>query len=365
MNHDAKIYVAGHTGLVGSALMRALTEAGFNNIVTRDFAELDLRRQQEVEDFFAAEQPDYVFLAAAKVGGILANATYPADFIYDNLMIATNVIHVAYRFKVKKLLNLGSSCIYPKNAPQPLKEEYLLTGPLEETNEPYALAKIAAIKLCRYYNQQYGTQFISLMPTNLYGPNDNFNFETAHVLPALLRKFHLAQLLAAGDMRAVRTDCMRYSLGFGINVVKMDDAQLIVVLKQLGITAEAVTLWGSGKVYREFLHVDDLASAALFFTRMSEPILSECINVGSGVDLTINELASMIRGVVGFNGSIVYDSTKPDGTARKVLDCSLLKSYGVVLDVITKERLAVLYDWYRSKKYFEVIAPTCLNIENV
>ncbi len=307
-----------------------------------------MRRQQEVEDFFATEKPEYVFLAAAKVGGILANSTYPADFIYDNLMIATNVIHAAYRFKVKKLLNLGSSCIYPKNAPQPLKEEYLLTGPLETTNEPYALAKIAAIKLCRYYNQQYGTQFISLMPTNLYGPNDNFNFETAHVLPALLRKFYLAQLLVEGDMRAVRTDCLRYSLGFGINVAQMDDIQLIAVLKQLGITAETVTLWGSGKVYREFLHADDLASAALFFMRMSEPILSECINVGSGVDLTINELASMIREVIGFKGDVVFDISKPDGVLRKIMDVSRLQSYGVSYQGVCIKTLTSTLIWYEN-----------------
>ncbi|MBM3886937.1 GDP-L-fucose synthase, partial [Candidatus Dependentiae bacterium] len=292
MNKDAKIYVAGHLGLVGSAIMRRLKTSGYTNIVVRTFEELDLRRQADVENFFAQEKPEYVILAAAKVGGILANSTYKAEFIYDNLMIAANVIHAAYKFGVKRLINLGSSCIYPKNAPQPLKEEYLLTSSLEETNEPYAIAKIAAIKLCRYYNEQYGTQFISLMPTNLYGPNDNFNLETSHVLPAIMRKLHLAKLLKQKRFDEIRTDLQRHSLGFGIqgDWQICSEEKIVQSLAHLGIAADQVLLWGSGQVFREFLFVDDLAEAILFFMQKVSCFSDELINVGTGRDTTIYEL---------------------------------------------------------------------------
>ncbi len=286
---NSRIYVAGHRGLVGSAIMRKLESDGYTNIAVRTSKELDLRRQIEVEAFFTQEKPDYVFLAAAKVGGILANNTYKAEFIYDNIIIAANVINAAYKAGVKKLLNLGSSCIYPKFAPQPMKEEYLLTGILEPTNEPYAIAKIAAIKLCRYYNEQNGTNFISVMPTNLYGPNDNFDLETSHVLPALIRKFHEAK------------------------VAKHD----------------SVVLWGTGEPLREFLYVDDLADACVFLMKNYDySDIGEFINIGTGTDIKIVELAQLIKRITGFEGEIRHDRTKPDGTPRKLLDISRICSLG-------------------------------------
>jgi GDP-L-fucose synthase len=302
---DARVYVAGHRGLVGSAIVRALKARGYRNLILRTSAELDLRDSAAVASFFEKERPDYVFLAAAKVGGILANSTYPAQFIYDNLMIQANVIHAAYRQAVRKLLFLGSSCIYPKHAPQPMKEEYLLTGPLEPTNEPYAVAKIAGIKLCQAYNRQYGTRYISLMPTNLYGPNDNFDLETAHVIPALIRKFDTA--------------------------------------KEEG--APYVTVWGTGTPRREFLHVDDLAAACLFL--MAHYDENEPINVGTGEDLPIAELAAMIKEVVGYRGEIVYDRSKPDGTPRKLLDVTRLRRLGWRPKIGLEEGLRDTYAWYR------------------
>ena len=272
--------------MVGSALVRRLQQDGFNNLVCRTSAELDLRNQQAVADFFAAEKPDYVFLAAAKVGGIHANNTYRGEFLYDNLMIQNNIIHQAYRHQVKKLMFLGSSCIYPKMAPQPLKEEYLLTGPLEPTNEPYAIAKIAGIKLCDAYRDQYGCNFISVMPTNLYGPNDNYDLNNSHVLPALIRKFHEARLR----------------------------------------NEPSVTMWGTGKPRREFLHADDLADACFYLmNHYNEPGL---VNIGTGEDIEIGELARLIRDVVGYQGEIVHDLSKPDGTPRKLMDVSKLHSFG-------------------------------------
>lgn len=286
MQKQDKIYIAGHRGMVGSAIMRRLQRDGFENIIVRTSAELDLRNQEAVARFFAEEQPDYVFLAAAKVGGIVANNTYRAEFIYDNLMIETNIIHYAYKSGVKKLMFLGSSCIYPKMAPQPLKEEYLLSGYLEQTNEPYAIAKIAGIKMCDAYREQYGCNFISVMPTNLYGPNDNYNLTTSHVLPALIRKFHEA--------------------------------------KEEG-TSE-VTVWGSGTPKREFLYADDLADACVFLMNTYNEL--GLVNVGVGEDLTIQELAELIKDVTGFEGDIVFDSSKPDGTPRKLMDVSKLHSLG-------------------------------------
>jgi GDP-L-fucose synthase len=286
MEKSAKIFVAGHRGMVGSAIVRKLQTEGYNNLVLRTSSELDLRNQVAVENFFANEKPEYVFLAAAKVGGILANNTYRADFLYENLMIESNVIHQSYVHKVKKLLFLGSSCIYPKLAPQPLKEEYLLSGYLEETNEPYAIAKIAGIKLCESYRRQYGCDFISAMPTNLYGPNDNYDLNNSHVIPALIRKFHEA---------------------------KESNSPTVVV-------------WGSGKPLREFMHVDDLAEACLFL--MENYSEAEFVNIGTGEEMSINALARLIQKVVGYNGEITFDATKPDGTPRKLMDVSKLFNLG-------------------------------------
>lgn len=286
MNKNSKIYIAGHKGMVGSAILRKLKAEGYSNIITRASAELDLSRQLEVEEFFKAEKPEYVFLAAAKVGGIHANNTYRADFLYTNLMIQNNIIHSSYLNNVKKLLFLGSSCIYPKMAPQPLKEEYLLTGLLEQTNEPYAIAKITGIKMCESYRRQYGCNFISVMPTNLYGPNDNYDLNNSHVLPALLRKFHTA---------------------------KIENQSF-------------VEIWGSGTPYREFLHVDDLADACFFL--MLNYDSSDLINIGVGEDITIKDLALLIKKVVGFEGELKFDSSKPDGTPRKLMDVTKLHNLG-------------------------------------
>jgi GDP-L-fucose synthase len=308
MEKNAKIYVAGHRGLVGSALIRKLKLEGYTNLVVRTSKELDLRRQADVETFFKQERPAYVFLAAAKVGGILANSTYKAEFIYDNIMIAANVIHASYRSGVKRLLNLGSSCIYPKHAPQPMKEEYLLTGPLEPTNEPYAIAKIAAIKLCRYYNEQYGTNYLSVMPTNLYGPNDNFDLETSHVLPALIRKFHEAKISGQGS----------------------------------------VTIWGSGEPFREFLYVDDLADACVFLMMRKEyDHLGEFINIGTGNDVQIKTLAAIVMRIVGFEGIIEYDHSKPDGTPKKLLDVSRMSSLGWKPTVSLEEGIVLTYKTFK------------------
>jgi GDP-L-fucose synthase len=323
MNKDSKIYVAGHRGLVGSALVRKLRDQGYTNLVLKTSRELDLRRQADVESFFDREKPEYVFLAAAKVGGILANNTYKAEFIYDNIMIAANAINASHKFGVKKLLNLGSSCIYPKFAPQPMKEEHLLTGLLEPTNEPYAIAKIAAIKLCRYYNEQFGTNFISVMPTNLYGPNDNFDLNTSHVLPALIRKFHEAKL-------------------------KMEQAKVEV---KAGSSSqpkpEPVTLWGSGEPYREFLYVDDLADACIFLMeRYDYKDIGEFINIGTGTDITIRDLALLIKEIVGFEGEVINDRTKPDGTPKKLLDVSKINSLGWKAKTSIRDGIKKIYELY-------------------
>ena len=304
MDKQAKIYVAGHRGLVGSAIVRRLQKDGYENLLIRRSKELDLREQQAVRDFFADVKPDYVILAAARVGGILANDTYPAEFIYDNLMMEVNVVDAAYRQKVKKLLALGSTCIYPRLAPQPIKEEYLLTGPLEPTNEWYAVAKIAGIKLCQAYRRQYGCSFIAAMPTNLYGPGDNFDLENSHVLPALIRKFHTA--------------------------------------KENG--ESSVTLWGTGKPLREFLHVDDLADACLFLLKNYDD--EEIVNIGVGEDLSIAELAGIVRNVVGFEGEIVYDASKPDGTPRKLVDVIKINRLGWHAKTGLHEGVAKTYQWF-------------------
>jgi len=347
MNKDDAIYVAGHRGLVGSAIERLLRERGYRNILTRTQAELDLTRQEQVERFFEAHRPAYVFLAAARVGGIGANASFPAQFIYDNLAIALNVIHSAWRHGARRLLNLGSSCIYPRMAAQPLKEEYLLTGPLEPTNEAYAVAKIAAIKLCRHYNHQYGTSFFSLMPTNLYGPNDNFDFDSSHVLPALIRKLHIARLLSQGDFRGIRAD-LSHRRGPPAPAEESDE-ETTRKLEAYGILPGRVTLWGTGTPHREFLHVDDLAEACLML--MDKPELSavgDFLNVGMGKDISIAELARMIRGIVGFEGEIVFDPSKPDGTPRKLLDITRTLELGWRPRIALKEGIARTYRWYTS-----------------
>lgn len=352
MNKSSKIYVAGHEGLVGSAVMRRFTSSGYANLVTRTFAQLDLRRQSDVEFFFEQERPEYVVLAAAKVGGILANNTYKAEFIYDNLMIAINVIHAAYKYGVKRLVNLGSSCIYPKNAPQPMKEEYLLTGPLEETNEPYAIAKIAAIKLCRYYNEQHGTQFISLMPTNLYGPGDNYNLETSHVLPALIRKFYLAQLLAERNYDKIFEDMQTVPLGWGLeNFIKTPE-NVLTVLKKIGISADEVQLWGSGQVHREFMHVDDLASAVEFSFVLDWQVALKgdaLLNVGSGKDLTIQNLAAMIAYRIGYKGMIRFDNQKPSGTYKKLLSVDKVNKLGWKAQIDLIEGLNCMIEEYQNR----------------
>ena len=342
--------MAGHRGLVGSAILRKLQSLGFNNFVVREQADLDLRRRDAVEQFFLAEKPEFVFLAAAKVGGIFANSTYKAEFIHDNLAIALNVIDASYRSGVKKLLNLGSSCIYPKLAPQPLREEYLLTGPLESTNEPYAIAKIAAIKLCTYYNEQYGTNFLSAMPTNLYGPGDNFNLETSHVLPALLRKFHLGMLLSSGRVEEMRRDIEAKPLGLGADSHGVSaDSKIVELLGQRGIFDGRIRLWGTGAALREFLYSDDLADAVVHLMMHHDAqALGELINIGVGTEISIEGLAQKIKRLVGFSGEIVFDSSKPDGTPRKLLDISKITALGWKPRISLDEGLKHLYDWYRG-----------------
>ena len=350
MDRNAKIYVAGHKGLVGSAMIRMLQSKGYANLLTRSLEDLDLKNQQAVMDFFQTERPEYVFLAAAKVGGILANSTFKAEFIYDNLVIATNVIEASYRSGIKKLLNLGSSCIFPKLAEQPLKESSLLTGLLEPTNEPYAIAKIAAIKLCRYYNEQYGTNFISVMPTNLYGPGDNFDLQTSHVLPALTRKFHLAKLLTGRKFTEIRDDIRKRQIGFGLTLDRSaSDAQAEQVLASIGIKPNAVTLWGTGSPFREFLFVNDLAEACVFLMETYDAKnIGEFVNIGFGTDVTIRELASTVSSVVGFPGEILFDSSKPDGTPRKLLDSGRINELGWRPRTALAVGIRLGYEWYLS-----------------
>lgn len=302
MEKEAKIYVAGHRGMVGSAIVRALEKQGYTNIIKRTSKELDLRRQDKVEEFFTNEKPDYVFLAAAKVGGILANSEAPADFMYDNMILEMNVIHSAFQNKVKKLMFLGSSCIYPRMAPQPMKESCLLTSELEKTNEAYALAKISGLKYCEYLNKQYGTDYISVMPTNLYGPNDNYHPEHSHVLPALIRRFHEAK----------------------VN------------------NLDKVVIWGTGKPLREFLYVDDLADACVYL--MNTYSGNETVNLGTGKELTIKELAELVKKVIGFKGEITFDPTKPDGTPRKLLDVSKLEKLGWYYKTELEDGIKLAYD---------------------
>lgn len=361
---SAKIYIAGHIGLVGSALYRCFQSQGYTNILTRTFEELDLRNQQATEDFFKKEKPEYVVLAAAKVGGIVANNTYRAQFIYENLMIQNNVIHSAYQNHVKKLLFLGSSCIYPKLAPQPLKEEYLLTSELEYTNEPYAIAKIAGIKMAESYSIQYGCNFISVMPTNLYGPNDNYDLEKSHVLPALIRKMHLGKLLEQGNWDAIRSDLDQRPIE-GIDGKASQD-KIIAIFLKYGLKLEPsikgcmpnvfVTLWGTGTPRREFLHSDDMANACVFimnqidFSDVSKdkPIINTHINIGSGIDLTIKELADIVKDIVGFSGELIWDRSKPDGTMQKLMDVSKLQKLGWKYTIELKDGIREVYHKYST-----------------
>jgi GDP-L-fucose synthase len=354
MNRDSKIYIAGHRGLVGSAILRNLKKMGYTKLLTRTSKELDLRVQASTERFFEKEQPEYVFLSAAKVGGILSNNTYKADFIYDNIMIAANVIHSAYTYRVKKLLNLGSSCIYPKFSPQPMKEDYLLTGSLEPTNEPYAVAKISAIKLCRYFNEQYGTNFLSVMPTNLYGPHDNFNLETSHVLPALIRKMYLGKCLQNDDFNTMRKDLQKYPIR-KYDISKINNKEIANLLSGFGIKAGSsslstvVEIWGSGKPYREFLYVDDLADACVFLMEHYDyKNIGEFINIGAGKDIEIRDLAELVKDTIGFEGKIKYDLSKPDGTPRKLLDSSRITSLGWKPKTSLEEGIKKTFQWYIS-----------------
>lgn len=331
MNKTSRVFIAGHRGMVGSAIVRNLSSVGFQNLVYKTHDELDLLDQDKVFRFLREEQPEWVIVAAARVGGILANNTYRGQFIYENLTIESNLIHGAHQAGINNLLFLGSSCIYPRDCPQPMKEEYLLTGPLEETNEPYAIAKIAGIKLCENYHRQYGRNYFSVMPTNLFGPNDNYDLETSHVLPALLRKMHLAQCLANNDWNAIRSDLNQ----FPINNVDgaASKVEILTTLQKHGLAQDRLTLWGTGSPFREFLHVDDLADACVYLMKniRAEDVYSQGIshlNIGTGTDLTIRELAEMIKAIVGFGGELRWDRSRPDGTPKKLLDVSRMKELG-------------------------------------
>ncbi|MGM0619483.1 MAG: GDP-L-fucose synthase family protein [Bacteroidota bacterium] len=373
MNKNSKIYIAGHRGLVGSAIWKNLQQKGYTNLIGKTRAELNLLNQNAVEQFFAEEKPEYVFLAAAKVGGIVANNTYRGEFIYENLTIQNNIIHIAWKHGVKKLLFLGSTCIYPKEAPQPMKEDSLLTSPLEYTNEPYAIAKIAGIKLCESYNLQYGTDFISVMPTNLYGPNDNFDLEKSHVLPALLRKIHLGKCLEDNNWQAVRNDLNNRPIK-GINGSATND-EILHILSKYGILpplggtegGPAVEIWGSGKPLREFLWSEEMADACVYLMEnisfndvapsssslkkrdkgeLNPEIRNTHINIGTGMEISIKKLAELIKQTVGFGGNLVFNTSKPDGTMRKLTDVSKLHDLGWQHKIDIAEGVKKLYKWY-------------------
>jgi len=356
MDKNKKIYIAGHKGMVGSAILRNLQAKGFSNIVFRSLNELNLMVQADVNAFFAKEKPDYVFVAAAKVGGIVANNTYRAEFIYENLMIQNNIIHAAHVNGAEKLLFLGSSCIYPKLAPQPMKEEYLLTGPLEFTNEPYAIAKIAGIKMCESYFRQYGSNFISVMPTNLYGPNDNYDLEKSHVLPALIRKMHLGKCFETNNWDSIRKDMHKNPVK-GING-DATESEIMAVLKTFGIhpprnNKEAfVELWGTGNVFREFLHVEDMADACVYLmnqldaNHLYNELKQTHVNIGTGEDITIKDVAEIVKDVIGFKGTIVWDTSKPDGTPKKQLDVTLLNSLNWKHTISINEGITQVYNTY-------------------
>jgi len=348
MDINSKIYVAGHRGLVGSAIIKDLESKGYLNIVTKTHSELDLTNQEAVQEFFKFNRPEYVILAAAKVGGIEANNSYRGSFIYENMMIQNNVIHQSHVQGVKKLLFLGSTCIYPKHCPQPMKEDYLLTDALEYTNEPYAIAKIAGIKLCESYNLQYGTNFISVMPTNLYGPNDNFDLETSHVLPALIRKIHLAKLLSESKFEAVVKD---------LKLDNIEEAK--AYLSRFGVSANSVEIWGTGTPRREFLWSEDMADACVFlmqnrnfsdtYNAKEKEVRNTHINIGSSKDISIKELAEMIKKRVGFEGVLFFNADKPDGTMVKLTDTTKINSMGWTHRVEIEEGVSEIYNWYKKQ----------------
>jgi GDP-L-fucose synthase len=359
MNKDSKIYIAGHKGLVGSALLNNLKQKGYTNFVLRTIEDLDLTNQAAVEAFFAAEKPEYIFLAAAKVGGIMANNIYRGQFIIENLQIQNNIIHNAWVHGAKKLLFLGSSCIYPKNAPQPMHEDHLLTGELEYTNEPYAIAKIAGIKVCESYNLQYGTNFVSVMPTNLYGPNDNFHLKNSHVLPGMMRKMHLAHCLENNDWAAIRNDLVK--LPIAELPADSSEDMILTFLSEIGINKNdngrvSLSLWGTGTPLREFLHVTDMADACVYVMEnvdfvdlkpaKSNEIRNTHINIGSGNELTIRQLAELIQKVTGFEGQILFDASKPDGTMRKLLDVSKLEKLGWKSKIELEDGVRKVYEGY-------------------
>lgn len=355
MNKDSKIYIAGHNGLVGSAIWKNLKGKGYTNLIGRTHKELDLLDSVAVRQFFNEVQPEYVFLAAAHVGGIIANNTYRADFIYRNLQIQNNVIGESFKHSVKKLLFLGSTCIYPKNAPQPMPEDSLLTSPLEYTNEPYAIAKIAGLKMCESFNIQYGTNYIAVMPTNLYGPNDNFDLEKSHVLPAMIRKIHLAKALMDDDWETIRIDLNKRPIE-GVSGNNSQE-EIIAILTKYGMSDSQLALWGTGKPMREFLWSEEMADACVFvmekvdFTDLSKgkSEIKNChINIGTGKEISIAGLAQLIKKTVGYEGSIVFDSTKPDGTMRKLTDVSKLNSLGWQHKIEIEEGVGRMYEWYLS-----------------
>jgi GDP-L-fucose synthase len=365
MDRNSKIYIAGHNGMVGSAITRNLEDKGYSNLVFTPYPPYDLTDQKIVAGFFEKEKPEYVVLAAAKVGGILSNNKYRAQFIYENLMIQNNIIHHSYLNGVRKLLFLGSSCIYPRECPQPIKEDYLLTGELEYTNEPYAVAKIAGIKMCESYNIQYGTNYVSVMPTNLYGPNDNYNLETSHVLPALIRKMHLGKCLENRDWDGIRKDLRKYPVS-GLTESSSEE-EITGRLRDFGIVANdseiqgrreiVINLWGTGDPYREFLYVDDLAAACVYvienvnFTDLitaGKPAINTHINIGTGKDLKIRELAMLVKGITGFAGNLAWDSTKPDGTFRKLLDVSRINSLGWKEKISLEQGIKMVYEKYKA-----------------
>lgn len=369
MNINSKIYVAGHLGLVGSAITAALKRKGYTNIIGRSFDELDLRRQADTEAFFEQEKPEAVILCAAKVGGIMANNTLRAEFIYENLMIEANVVHAAYKSGVKKLVFLGSSCIYPRDCPQPMKEEHLLTSALEYTNEPYAIAKIAGLKMCEAYNLRYGTDFIAVMPTNLYGPNDNFNLTGGHVMPSLMRRIHLGRLLEEGNMDAIRADLQQRPVDGFIGIEP--EIEILNLLKQQGILREqsqisnfksqiSVSVWGTGSPLREFMYSGDMADATIFIMekvsfrdlvpRGATEIRNTHINIGTGEEITIRDLAELLKETTGFGGRLVFDHSKPDGTPRKFLDSTKLHSLGFRHGTSLREGAGKMYEWYLKDK---------------
>jgi len=356
MEKKSKIYIAGHKGLVGSAIVNNLSEKGYNNLVFRTHAELDLINQDEVKNFFETEKPEYVILAAAKVGGIVTNNTYRADFIYENMMIQNNVIHQSYLCGVKKLLFLGSTCIYPKNASQPMPENSLLTSELEYTNESYAIAKIAGIKMCESYSLQYGTNFISVMPTNLYGPNDNFDLETSHVLPALIRKIHLGKCIENNDWEAIKIDLNKNSID-GVDGESSKD-NILSILAKYGVKKGEIEIWGSGKPKREFLWSEDMADACVFllesrdfkdtFSTQQTEVRNTHINIGTGVDISIKELAEKIKQMVNYQGDFTFNTSKPDGTMQKLTSVARLNALGWKYSVNLEKGVEKLYAWYLS-----------------